>query len=352
MKKTVNVIIFALLLVIFGSYMFTFKVRQDQVAFVDTFGDISPPIEEPGLQFRLPWPIQQVYTFDKRIHVKTTDYSQITTGDGSLIVQAYFGWRIGNPKVFMEKSKGKNDAERQRSAEANLEREVEGAVSTVFGGEKNLTEKFEVNLASLFEGESGTSSDDKPKHTYKGLEEKIKDKVSESAREYGMELEFVGIRRVGVSEQGVATILEAMVTQWTNASLSASFQAQEEAKHITNKANDEKESALERARLEAERIINAADAKYEELFSKMETEDAKLAELLLKLSTMEKILKKEATLLLDENVPFLEGMREDFLKEFLRRNEAGEPDAREEDGGEASIEQAEAVTAELQQGTP
>ena len=97
MKKTVNIIIFGLLLLIFGSYMFTFQVRQDQIAFVDTFGKTSEPIVTAGLKYKWPWPIQRVYTFDKRIHLKTTDYTQITTGQGSLIVQAYFCWRISNP---------------------------------------------------------------------------------------------------------------------------------------------------------------------------------------------------------------------------------------------------------------
>ncbi|MBT5322178.1 MAG: hypothetical protein HOL43_07425, partial [Verrucomicrobiales bacterium] len=85
MKKIINIIIFALLLLIFGSYMFTFQVRQDQVVFVETFGARSDAIKESGLKFRWPWPIQEVYTFDRRIHLLTTQYGQISTGDSSLV---------------------------------------------------------------------------------------------------------------------------------------------------------------------------------------------------------------------------------------------------------------------------
>ncbi len=312
MKKTVNVIIFALLLLIFGSYMFTFQVRQDQIAFVDTFGDISKPIEDAGLHYRLPWPIQRVYTFDKRIHLKTTDYSQITTGDGSLIVQAYFGWRISSPKTFMEKAKGATDVERMQHAERNLEREIEGAVSTVFGGEKNLTEKQEVSLGTLIDGESG-KADDENRHTFERLEQKIFEQVEPMSKQYGMELSFVGIRRVGISQQSLITVLDAMVTQWTNAALTDAFIAEEQARSIRDMAINNKASELDRARAQANQIISSASAKEAEIFAQMEKKDARLAELLLKLSTMEKVLKKEATLLLDENVPFLEPMRPQFF---------------------------------------
>ena len=82
MKKAVNIIIFGLLLLIFGSYMFTYQVRQDEIAFVNTLGKDSDPIEEPGLRAKWPWPIQSVYKFDKRVHVKTTRYDQVMTSAG------------------------------------------------------------------------------------------------------------------------------------------------------------------------------------------------------------------------------------------------------------------------------
>ena len=56
MKKTVNIVVFALLLLIFGSFMVTFQVRQDEVAFVETNGQTGEPINKPGLKFKLPWP--------------------------------------------------------------------------------------------------------------------------------------------------------------------------------------------------------------------------------------------------------------------------------------------------------
>ena len=118
MKKIVNIVIFGLLLLIFGSYMFTFQVRQDEIAFVNHLGKNSAPIEEPGLRFKWPWPIQNVYKFDKRIHVKTTRYDQVMTRNGgSVMMQFYFGWKISDPSIFMERTNGSDSDARMKDAE-------------------------------------------------------------------------------------------------------------------------------------------------------------------------------------------------------------------------------------------
>ena len=108
-------------------------------------------------------------------------------------------------------------------------------------------------------------------------------------------------------------VLDSMVTQWTNMAFKPVHDAGETAKNIIQAATVEKEASLLKAQNEADGITSKASAKEAELFSKMEQKDARLAELLLKLSTMERVLKNEATLLLDENVPFLEPFRAQFF---------------------------------------
>ncbi len=335
MKKTVNIIIFSLLLLIFGSYMFTFQVRQDQIAFVDTFGKTSDAITTAGLKFKWPWPIQRVYTFDKRIHLKTTDYAQITTGQGSLIVQAYFGWRISDPGEFMKKAKGSTAEERRRNAEDNLEREIKDAISGVFGGEENITDKLKVD--DIIDSESG-NPEGNAGNTFEELEKQIFGLVKgKKSEQYGMELTFVGIRRVGISQNALVAVLDTMVTQWTNKAFSPVQEAENKAKSIRDRAINARETALKTARNDASRIISSASEKETLIFSQMEKKDARLAELLLKLSTMEKVLKRETTLLLDENVPFLEA----FSSKFFTRVPVPDSDSSSESetGGEPESEE-------------
>ena len=66
-RNLITLITGAVLIVIFALLLFTFQVRQSEVAVVTTFGRITGPPCEPGLHLRWPWPIQQIYKFDGRI---------------------------------------------------------------------------------------------------------------------------------------------------------------------------------------------------------------------------------------------------------------------------------------------
>ena len=90
--------------------MFMFQVGYDEVAVLTTFdraeapqrsaeGQIVAPGSlrtQPGLYFRLPWPIQKVYVYDKRLRLHESRLEQIQTEDNkSVVVSAYLAWRIG-----------------------------------------------------------------------------------------------------------------------------------------------------------------------------------------------------------------------------------------------------------------
>ena len=310
MKKIINIIIFALLLLIFGSYMFTFQVRQDKVVFVETFGKRGDAIQDPGLKFRWPWPIQEVYTFDRRIHLLTTQYGQISTGDSSLVVQPYLGWRIQeNPKTFIGRAKGNTATARRASVENILRQALDGAVTSVFGNKENLI----VTAKSLHNGEKEQDGDQNKGHTFEDLEKDIFSNVKVKAEEMGVELKFVGIRRVGITEHSVQVTLNSMVTQWNDEAATDMKNAQDEALRIRTSAMNAKASAIEEANAKADIIAAKASADQAKIFSELQEKDADLAAFLIELNAMEAVLEKETTLVLDEDFPFLEPLRGKFL---------------------------------------
>ncbi len=324
MKKIVNIIIFALLLLIFGSYMFTFQVRQDQVVFVETFGKRGDAIQKPGLQPRWPWPIQEVYTFDRRIHLLTTQYGQISTGDSSLVVQPYLGWRIqDDPKTFIEKAKGNTAAARRSSVENILRQALDGAVTSVFGDKENLI----VTAKTLHDGEKEQNGEQQNGHTFEDLESAILSNVKPKAEQMGVELRFVGIRRVGITANSVEVTLNSMVTQWNDEAATDMKNAEDEALRIKTSAINARKSAVKKAEAEAE--IKAAEASAEEakIFSELKEKDANLAAFLIELNAMEAVLKKETTLVLDEDFPFLEPLRGRFLLEEAELPDNSESEA-------------------------
>ena len=128
-KRRISIIAGIVLLLIFASILFIFQVRQSQVAVVTTFGSYSRTIEQPGIQFKLPWPIQKVYRFDNRLQNFERKFEQTTTGDAKpLIIEVYVGWRISDPKIFLERFNGD-----MMKAEQNLESLVRDAKNSVIG---------------------------------------------------------------------------------------------------------------------------------------------------------------------------------------------------------------------------
>ncbi len=79
-RNLITLITAAVLVVIFALLLFTFQVRQSEVAVVTTFGKTTGTYE-PGLHLRWPWPIQQVYKFDERIQNFEDKFSESLTAD-------------------------------------------------------------------------------------------------------------------------------------------------------------------------------------------------------------------------------------------------------------------------------
>ena len=295
MKKIVNIVIFGLLLLIFGSYMFTFQVRQDEIAFVNHLGKNSAPIEKPGLRFKWPWPIQNAYKSDKRVHVKTTRYDQVMTRNGgSVMMQFYFGWRISDPSIFMERTNGTDSEERMKDAEKQL-------LEIVDTEKNNQVNNVATSFGSFVQGADAKAA---KKVNFDELEKTIHDAAKDKAENLGVEIQFVGIRKVGVPQSNLDVVLNAMVTQWTNKAGTTIHMAEQEARAITEKAQNDKKAAKEKAEAEAESIRAAAQADALQQFKVME-QDPELAAFLMELQALEKSVKKQTTLILDDSMgPF------------------------------------------------
>ena len=57
---------------------------------------------EPGLYFKWPWPVQQVYKFDERIQNFEDKFNETLTADQiNLITSVYVGWKISDAENFL-----------------------------------------------------------------------------------------------------------------------------------------------------------------------------------------------------------------------------------------------------------
>ena len=91
-----------------------YTVDESEQAIVLTFGDAGDPITEPGLKFKLPWPIQTVeklsketFSLDLRYspeddRANTSEETKMITGDENIVIaDVVVQWRITDPVKFL-----------------------------------------------------------------------------------------------------------------------------------------------------------------------------------------------------------------------------------------------------------
>ena len=121
-----TLVVGAVLLVIFVLLLFTFQVRQTEVAVVTTFGKATRDIVDPGFKWKWPWPIQQVHRFDQRIRSFESKFEQVLTADGyNLLIMVYIGWNISEPTTYFP---------RFGDAPARAEESLAGLVRNAYSG--------------------------------------------------------------------------------------------------------------------------------------------------------------------------------------------------------------------------
>ncbi|MFE8696979.1 FtsH protease activity modulator HflK [Cytobacillus sp. FJAT-53684] len=120
LKRIYTVTGLVLLIIILGITAFTtwYTVDESDQAVILTFGKVEEGITEPGLHFKLPWPIQSVEKLSKETFSlqfgyedkdgKTKDFPEETkmiTGDENIVMaDLVVQWKITNPEKYLYNS--------------------------------------------------------------------------------------------------------------------------------------------------------------------------------------------------------------------------------------------------------
>lgn len=285
MKRTRLILIVGLILMaILLLPLFIFQVRTTQVAVVTTFGRATRPITEAGAYFRWPWPVQQVHHFDKRTHNFESKFEQVLTPDGySLLIMVYAGWNIDQPDVFFPRFGGSI-----QQAEENLESVVRNAYSGVVG--KHPFSHF-------------ISTDEKELKFVEIEEEMLKRIQSDvKASGFGIEIKFLGIKKLGLPESVTQLVFERMQSERQLQENRIKFEGERMAENIRSSANLESAKILAQADSEATRIRSQGELEASKSFEVFQR-NPELASFLLQLTGLELFLRERTTLILDEGTP-------------------------------------------------
>jgi modulator of FtsH protease HflC len=279
-RNPITLITATVLAILFLFMLFTFQVRQTEVAVVTTFGKYSRSITEPGFRLRLPWPIERVYEFDNRLHNFEGKFDQTITKDQiNILAQIYLGWRIDEPRTFLERFNGD-----VVEAERTLEPIMRNATSEVLG-RYAFSELVSTNLGAL---------------KFDQIEEEILSRIQGQAQQnFGLAVDLLGIKRLGLPESITTTVFDRMRAERQRLVASFQTEGEREARIIRANADGQANEILAQARAEAIRITGDAERQAQSYYSVFE-QNPDLAIFLFQLKALEESLKDRSHLILDQ----------------------------------------------------
>jgi len=290
MKNRVSIFVGLLLVAILLAYMFAFQVRYDQVAVLTTFDKAAADAvkHQPGLYFKLPWPIQKVQHYDTRVQMLEHRLEQVLTNDGkSVVIRVYLAWRIGDPLAFFIKLQDPGSA--QNKLAPLLSEEISGTIGRYRMDQLVNIDPRRVKLAQI-EAEALAS-----------LSQRL------ASLGYGITAEQLGIRRLLLPQENTQQVFETMRQTRQRLASSARVSGQAQADAITSHANSAKRRILAFAQRRAQAIRAEGDQEAAQYYTAFQ-QDESLAIFLRRIQTLERILPHNTTFVLDAKQLSLEAL--------------------------------------------
>ncbi|MBR0682196.1 protease modulator HflC [Roseomonas eburnea] len=216
--------VLAVIIVTTASTLFT--VHQTQQVLITQFGEPIRVIDKPGLHAKIPF-IQSVITFDRRLLDFDAPGEEVILGDQRrLIVDSFTRYRITDPLVFYQ-TVGATEG----GIRARLNSIVSSSLRRVLGNEPLLS----------------VLSTDRPR-----IMGEIRGQVNAEARQFGIEVVDVRIRRADLPEENTQAILSRMQSERERVAREARAEGAEVAQRVRAGAERERTVLLAEAQAQSD----------------------------------------------------------------------------------------------------
>jgi len=232
--KTTTISIVGLVIAGFLAVNSLFIVQQTQQGIVLQFGEPKRTIQEPGLNWKLPF-IQNVIFYENRVlSLVSSDSEEVILSDQKrLEVDTYARFKIIDPLLFYQTVRS------VRGAQQRLDAIVDSSVRRVLGG------------ATLIDILSDARSD---------LTDSIRMEVNESAQTLGLEIIDVRVRRADYPDATSQNIFNRMKSEREREAKEFRATGEEEAQKIRADADKQRTVMLADARRQSEILRGEGDA--------------------------------------------------------------------------------------------
>lgn len=265
-----------------------FIVDQRKFAVVFSFGEIKRVIDEPGLNFKLPSPIQNVQFFDRRIMTIDNPEAErfITAEKKNLLVDSFVKWRIVDPRKFFISFKGD-----ERLAQDRLTQLVKSALNEEFT-KRTVRELISEQREQVMQG--------------------IKKKVADDTSDIGIEIVDVRLKRVDLLAEISDSVYRRMEAERKRVANELRSTGAAESEKIRADAERQRDVILAGAYRESQIIKGEGDAKANAIYNEAFSRDVQFAQFYRSLEAYKASFKdKKDIMVIDPS--------SDFLK-YLKKN--------------------------------
>ena len=268
MKKLFIIIIIAAL----AFFTTVYIVDETEQVVVLAFGKPVKTITKPGLNFKLPAPLQVVVTFDKRLLEYDVPPEEVLSMDKkTLIMDNYVRWRIVDPLLFLQTVQAVPTAKTR----------LDDIVYSELRQELGTHDMVEIIT-----------------ETRDLIMDKVTAASNEESEKYGIEVVDVRIRRVDLPSENEASIYARMEAERNRKANMFRSEGEEEAQKIRAKTERDKTVILADSYKISQEIRGEGEAKALDIYASSFSKDPKFYEFVRTLETYEKIIDKKTTLVL------------------------------------------------------
>ncbi|MEM7387564.1 MAG: protease modulator HflC [Verrucomicrobiota bacterium] len=263
----------------------TFSVRENEKVVLVRFGKPIRVVEDAGIHWRLPWPIEDARRLDGRTDFLEVRISEALTGDRrNVVLPVFAAWKIDNALTFL-KSVGTAE-----SARGKLDAILTSARNSVLG------QYHYDQLVSTGEGRVKLAE----------IEEQIRELADANAdRTFGVRIQSVGIKQLTLPESNTAEVFNRMRTERSAARQRYLDEGKKIAGEIRSKAEAERTRILSEAERFAAETKGKAEAEAARTYAQAHGVDPEFYTFLRELQALRHIVDKNTTLVLDmDTAPF------------------------------------------------
>ncbi len=272
--------------VIVGLFVFTinnlFIVQQGEYKVVRQFGEVVRVIDEPGLNFKIPF-IQSVSTLTKKQMILDVDPTEINTRDKKrILVDNYAVWKIDDPQQMI------SNAQTIDRAEAIMMNFIYSVIRAELG---------QLDYDEIINDEKSSRG---------SFNDRVLNRVNEllTRDNYGISVTDVRMKRTDLPEENEQAVYRRMISERNSIAQDYLSQGDAEANRIRANTDREVKEIVAKANADANEIIGEGEAGAAQIYNESFGKDIEFYNLYRTLISYEKTIDDQTVIVLPADAPY------------------------------------------------